>query len=235
MEIETRATREVTHTSRLRAPPAARPARREPAGLDDDALDAARQRRRRRQPRPDLCARRARTTRSTTSPSGVVQAKKLRGREHGEAKWWTRCAGRTMVGWRYTGPFDELPAWQRAGVEHRSHRRGTRSAPRKAPASSTSRPAAARKTSRSARSIRPAGPRAARRERRLHRGLRLADRAARRRRRARRSSTTCRRRAASTRRESVPATATRTAGAARPSCLPPGRRVVHRDGRAAPR
>ena len=24
-----------------------------------------------------------------------------------------------MVGWRYTGPFDELPAWQRAGAEHR--------------------------------------------------------------------------------------------------------------------
>ena len=24
-----------------------------------------------------------------------------------------------MLGWRYTGPFDELPAWQEANVEHR--------------------------------------------------------------------------------------------------------------------
>ncbi len=38
---------------------------------------------------------------------------KLRGREHGEAKVVGTLSGSDMLGWRYRGPFDELPAWQR--------------------------------------------------------------------------------------------------------------------------
>src|SRR6478672_3014983 len=48
----------------------------------------------------------------------VPKLKKLRGREHGEAKVVDTLPGRTMVGWRYTGPFDELTAWKRTGAEH---------------------------------------------------------------------------------------------------------------------
>ncbi|HEY7021867.1 MAG TPA: isoleucine--tRNA ligase [Ktedonobacterales bacterium] len=48
----------------------------------------------------------------------VPKLKKLRGREHGEAKVVDTLPGSTMLGWRYTGPFDELTAWKRAGAEH---------------------------------------------------------------------------------------------------------------------
>ncbi|HEX6817944.1 MAG TPA: class I tRNA ligase family protein, partial [Ktedonobacterales bacterium] len=44
---------------------------------------------------------------------------KLRGREHGEAKVVGTLPGSEMLGWRYRGPFDELPAWLNAGGEHR--------------------------------------------------------------------------------------------------------------------
>ncbi|MGZ3599893.1 MAG: isoleucine--tRNA ligase [Ktedonobacterales bacterium] len=45
--------------------------------------------------------------------------KRLRGREHGEAKVVETLPGRDLLGWRYIGPFDELPAWQNTKAEHR--------------------------------------------------------------------------------------------------------------------
>ena len=44
---------------------------------------------------------------------------KLRGHEHGDFRVAGTLLGSDMLGWRYTGPFDELPAWQSAGAEHR--------------------------------------------------------------------------------------------------------------------
>ena len=58
--------------------------------------------------------------------------------------------GRELVGLTYRGPFDELPA--AAGRRAPRHRLGRGQRRRKAPASSTSRPAAARRTSRCRRS-----------------------------------------------------------------------------------
>ncbi len=49
----------------------------------------------------------------------VGKLNKLRGHEHGAAKVVETLEGRDLLGWRYTGPFDELPAWQDAGAEHR--------------------------------------------------------------------------------------------------------------------
>ena len=129
----------------------------------------------------------------------VPKLKKLRGHEHGEAKVVETLPGADVLGWRYTGPFDELPAWQRTGAEHRGDRVGLTSAPRRARASCISRRAVAARTSRSRRSIRPAGARAGGRERRLRRGLRLAHRAACRRGRAPDLRQSARRRATSTR------------------------------------
>src|SRR5262249_30182466 len=57
----------------------------------------------------------------------VPKLKKLRGHEHGEYSVVGTVTGRDLVGWRYTGPFDELPAWRsllapREGVEPAEHR-----------------------------------------------------------------------------------------------------------------
>ncbi|HEY1389533.1 MAG TPA: isoleucine--tRNA ligase [Ktedonobacterales bacterium] len=49
----------------------------------------------------------------------VGKLNKLRGHEHGAAKVVETLRGRDLLGWRYTGPFDELPAWQAANAEHR--------------------------------------------------------------------------------------------------------------------
>jgi len=49
----------------------------------------------------------------------VGKLNKLRGHEHGAAKVVETLQGRDLLGWRYTGPFDELPAWQAANAEHR--------------------------------------------------------------------------------------------------------------------
>ena len=43
---------------------------------------------------------------------------KLRGREHGEHKVVGTLQGSEMLGWRYAGPFDELPAWETQHAEH---------------------------------------------------------------------------------------------------------------------
>jgi len=44
---------------------------------------------------------------------------KLRGHEHGEWRVVDTLPGRDLLGWRYSGPFDELSAWQNAHGEHR--------------------------------------------------------------------------------------------------------------------
>ena len=49
----------------------------------------------------------------------VAKLAKLRGHEHGEAKVVATMPGRDLLGWRYTGPFDELPAWSKTNAEHR--------------------------------------------------------------------------------------------------------------------
>ncbi|WIG59949.1 MAG: Isoleucyl-tRNA synthetase [Ktedonobacterales bacterium] len=49
----------------------------------------------------------------------VPKLKKLRGREHGEAKVVATLPGSELLGWRYTGPYDELPAWNNTHTEHR--------------------------------------------------------------------------------------------------------------------
>ncbi len=49
----------------------------------------------------------------------VPKLAKLRGHEHGEARVVETLPGRALLGWRYTGPFDELPAWQDANAQHR--------------------------------------------------------------------------------------------------------------------
>jgi isoleucyl-tRNA synthetase len=49
----------------------------------------------------------------------LPRLKKLRGHEHGEERVVEELQGRDMLGWRYTGPFDELPAWQDTHAEHR--------------------------------------------------------------------------------------------------------------------
>ncbi|MGO8949195.1 MAG: isoleucine--tRNA ligase [Ktedonobacterales bacterium] len=49
----------------------------------------------------------------------VPRLKKLQGHEHGEAKVVGTYKGSDLIGWRYTGPFDELPAWTSAEAEHR--------------------------------------------------------------------------------------------------------------------
>src|SRR5581483_1662234 len=49
----------------------------------------------------------------------LPRLKKLRGHEHGEERVVEELQGRDMLGWRYTGPFDELPAWQETHAEHR--------------------------------------------------------------------------------------------------------------------
>ena len=99
--------------------PAARPAGRVAARLDDDAVDAGGERRRGGRARPALrqgpagrrrvLARpRARSSRCSGAPFEVVEER----------------AGADLVGWRYAGPFDELPAVARRvrgerGYEHR--------------------------------------------------------------------------------------------------------------------
>ena len=45
--------------------------------------------------------------------------KKLQGHEHGAATVVETLPGSAMVGWRYSGPYDELPAWRNAHGEHR--------------------------------------------------------------------------------------------------------------------
>ncbi|MFI5273827.1 MAG: isoleucine--tRNA ligase [Ktedonobacterales bacterium] len=49
----------------------------------------------------------------------VPKLKKLQGHEHGEFRVVATLPGSDLLGWRYTGPFDELPAWHDAGAQHR--------------------------------------------------------------------------------------------------------------------
>ncbi len=116
---------------RVRAFPAARPARRKPPRLDDDALDAQQQRRRRRQSGADLpqsaaqgpgLLPRQRRLHGAAAGRGVQDARrwvegvpKLKTleqifKEKGGYEIVGELKGAEMVGWAYDGPFDELPA-----------------------------------------------------------------------------------------------------------------------------
>ena len=88
----------------LRPLPAARPPGRVARDLDDDAVDAAGERRRRRATRraSTACAR----TASGCSRRGSPRTRSSR-----------RVQGAELVGLRYQGPFDNLPPG--AGIEHR--------------------------------------------------------------------------------------------------------------------
>ncbi len=44
----------------------------------------------------------------------VAKLAKLRGHEHGPARVVETLRGSDLLGWEYTGPFDELPAWREA-------------------------------------------------------------------------------------------------------------------------
>ena len=136
--------------------PARRPAGRVAARLDDDALDARGERRRggRRGP--------ARTSGSAraTGRSGSARARSRR-RSSGRSRSSRRSPAPSSSGWRYAGPFDELPAVRRGVRRARATSRtptSTGSSPwdrgrrgRGDRASSTSRRAAAPRTSSSAR------------------------------------------------------------------------------------
>ncbi len=56
----------------------------------------------------------------TRRPKGSKEPNldKLRGHEHGAFKVVGTLKGAEMLGWRFTGPYDELPAWQNANGEH---------------------------------------------------------------------------------------------------------------------
>jgi isoleucyl-tRNA synthetase len=46
----------------------------------------------------------------------VAKLAKLRGHEHGPARVVETLRGSDMLGWEYTGPFDELPAWSESSA-----------------------------------------------------------------------------------------------------------------------
>ena len=104
------------------APAAARPARRGAGHLDHHALDAARQRGRGRQPRRPLRAA-APTATGWRSSAG------------GDGPFDPVVRGAEMVGWRYEGPSTPWPPAPPSSIGWCA---GTRSASRRAPASSTS-------------------------------------------------------------------------------------------------
>jgi isoleucyl-tRNA synthetase len=53
------------------------------------------------------------------SSNVVPKLKKLQGHEHGQARVVETLKGGDLLGWRYTGPFDDLPAWTDAESDHR--------------------------------------------------------------------------------------------------------------------
>ena len=88
----------------VRFPLVDRPGRDAP-GLDDHAVDAHLERRRRGRDRPSATSG---SGRATTS-SGSARARSRR-RSTGRSRSSRRSPGADMVGWRYAGPFDDLPA-----------------------------------------------------------------------------------------------------------------------------
>ena len=89
-----------------------RPRGRGPAGVDDHAVDAVEQRRRRGASRPDLPAGRG------DRRAALVGERRLEGaRGTRRRRWCARRAAPSCVDLTYAGPFDELPA--AAGVAHR--------------------------------------------------------------------------------------------------------------------
>ena len=209
MEIETEGYKRRHPHQPVRETAAARSSQREPAGVDDNALDAHVQRRRGRPSGPDLRARRR-----NEDGQSVWLAEALVKTVLGEG-WQVEqhLRGADMLEWRYRGPFDELPAVR--GVEHRvipwtdvSQEEGTGIV--------HIAPGCGEEDFRLGQEYKLKTHRAARRKRRLRRRLRLADRPVRQRRRAAdRRQPTPEGRAVS-RRSNTP-TAIRIAGDAAPS------------------
>jgi isoleucyl-tRNA synthetase len=86
-----------------RSLPARRPARRIPARMDNDALDVAGQRRGRRPPRARVRA----------DPPGrrqlLAESWHVEDRRPRQVRGVDTKPGQELVGWRYRGPFDDLP------------------------------------------------------------------------------------------------------------------------------
>ena len=113
---------------------------------------------------------------STISPPmWCRKLNKLRGHEHGEAKVVETLQGRDLLGLALHWPVRRAARLAARPTPSIVSSRGTTSAPPRAPASSTSRRAVVAKTSRSRRARESRCARAGGRERRLRRGLRLAD------------------------------------------------------------
>ena len=112
------------------------------AGLDDDAVDAARQRRRRRRPRRHL-------RQGARSSGEIADPRRAAGRAGARrgGRGLDRLPGSDLVGRRYKGPVFELEDRSRPTPSASSP--ATSSPPRTAPASSTSPPPSARTTTRS--------------------------------------------------------------------------------------
>ena len=148
MEIETEGYQDVTHRQRLRALPAGGSAQRVPAGLDDDALDAGRQRRGGGQPRADL--RQGRAGRRDLLP---LRRRSCQAERRCAARAWRGDGSRDAAGADYwsagatRGPSTSCPAAAGVRASRDPLGRGQRRA--RARASSTSRLAAAERTSRS--------------------------------------------------------------------------------------
>ena len=122
-------------------PPARRPAGRVAPRLDDDPVDAHRERGRGRRAGPPLRSRSARAIRTLLGRPRHAQGGARRARSRSSRSG----PARELVGWRYRGPFDDLPAVARprsrdGRATSTASWPGTRSARRRGPGSSTSRP-----------------------------------------------------------------------------------------------
>ena len=166
--------------------------------LDDDAVDAAGQRRRRRASRASSTGACPRATGSASPRSPTPSSS-------------SACKGSELVGLTYEGPFDELSPG--ANVKHRVIPWEDVALGRPAPASSTSPRAPAREDFDALDRARPARAHAGRRGGALLRRVRLAGGHVGRTRRSSRSSTTCASAACWSRRARS-STPIRTAGAA---------------------
>ena len=225
MEIETEGyTRGHPHQP-VRALAAARPSEREPAGVDDHALDADVQRRRRGPPRADLRPRAQGRRERLSWPSRWSRACSATA-----GKSCSTCAARRCSTGATAARSTSCP---RRRASSTASSRGPKSARKKARASSTSRPGCGEEDFRARQGVRPAGDRAARRKRRLRRRLRLADGPGRRRSRHADHRQPARRRACCSAPQQYSPPLPALLALRHRAGLPPGGRVVHQHGRAA--